>query len=162
MNDFEAALEDCDIVQKLDPTQAKSKIRKEKALKGLRQHPTSDISIELQSSSAEGIPPNKNSTTTGTSTSTHGGDSLEGLKMQGNTNFKNGNYGAAIDFYTRGIYDGEDMKKILYCNRAALHLLLCDYASDTINDCEVVLAMDSTHTRIQQRHTDRVWLQLFL
>lgn len=141
LHDYKAALADCEVVEKLEPAHIKTKSRKQKALEGLRNPTTST------STSTDNLPqsPQSFSAINECDSST-----IESLKAQGNVHFRNGNHAASIDFYTRGISASESMAKTLHSNRAASHLLLCDYTA-AIDDCAVVLSLDPSHAKALDR-----------
>jgi len=73
----------------------------------------------------------------------------EQLKVEGNQAMNNGNYQHALELYTKAInYDKKNA--IYYCNRAAAHSRLQDYAC-AIQDCKFAIELDPMYSKAYGR-----------
>lgn len=76
------------------------------------------------------------------------------MKIKGNEAFKNENFMEAVKIYTDALHicplANFDERAILYCNRAAAKIKLCD-KQNAIEDCSKALLLDSNYIRAYMR-----------
>ena len=89
-------------------------------------------------------------------------DKSERYREEGNVRMKNGDYEAAVDFYTRAVNclgsygggGGDDASNALLlsalCNRSAAYAALRKY-DEALRDCDAALAVDRAHAKAHSR-----------
>jgi tetratricopeptide (TPR) repeat protein len=139
LHKFQSALEDCDAVFSIDPLHSKAQNRRKTATDSLNKLSAEELGHVSSAPDAVLLVAEAESR-----------EDPSEWKIDGNSAFMKKDFLLACQCYSHGINALKALKIILHSNRAAAHMQKNDFVP-ALDDCDVVLSLDPTHTKALHR-----------